>query len=201
MNNLFQMPAYRINEYRLIVPLPQVLQEKMHHLRICMHEKHAVKFPFDLKPGLTILRCHAFERIEPKLVERLQQVAMSHNPFKVEIKDFSAYPSHTIYADVLTKGPFHELVKNLRKAKWLMNIPDHEPYFITEPHLILAQRLKPKEFTRMWLDCEHRQFTGRFVADAMLLLKRSPINKRWTVLRRMEFMSLPMDVKQGQLFE
>lgn len=200
MNNVFQMPGYRINEYRLVVPLPEALQEKMHHFRVSLYERHGVKFPFDLKPGLTILKCHAFEKIEAKLIDRMQQITMSFRPFKVEIQDFAAYPSHTIYADVLTKAPFNELVKNLKKAKWLMNIPDHEPYFITEPHLIVAQKLKPKEFTRMWIDCEHRKFTGRFVADALLLIKRSTISKRYEVVRRMEFMSLPMDVKQGELF-
>lgn len=194
------LPDYRINEYRLVIPLADALQEKIHRLRTTLHERHKVKLPFELKPSLTILKCHAFEKIEPRLLERLQQVAMGCNPFKVELQDFSAYPSHTIYVDVRTRSPFHELVKDLKKAKWLMNIPQHEPHFIPEPHLIIAQRLKPMEFIRMWMECEHTPFSGRFVADAMLLLRRSPISKRYEVVRRMEFMSLPQDIKQGELF-
>jgi hypothetical protein len=34
----------------------------------------------------------------------------------------------------------------------------------------------------------------------MLLLRKSPINNRYEAVRRMEFMNLPMQVKQGQLF-
>jgi 2'-5' RNA ligase len=194
------MPGYRVNEYRLVIPFPQVLQDRIHSLRKTLHERHGVKFPFEIKPSLTLLRCHAFERMESKLLERFQQVAMSTDPFKVELKDFSAYPSHTIYIDVATKSPFNEMVKELKKLKWLMNIPDHEPHFIPEPHLIVAQKLKPMQFTRMWMECEHSQFTGRFIADSLLLLKRSEISKRYEVVRKMDMMSLPMNVKQGVLF-
>jgi 2'-5' RNA ligase len=138
--------------------------------------------------------------MEPGLMERMQEISMSHHPFKVDLKDFSAYPSHTIYIEVQTKSPFNELVKSLKKIKWLMNIPENEPHFIPEPHLIIAQKLKPMQFIKMWVECEHSQFSGAFMADAMLLLKRSLINKRYEVVRRMEFMSLPMNVKQGSLF-
>ena len=194
------MPGYRIHEYRLVIPLSESLQDRVQGLRKTLHEKTNVPLSFELKPSLTVLKCHAFERMEPRLTERFQELAMSHNPFKVEIKNFAAYPSHTIYLDVLTKSPFNELVKGLKKMKWLMNIPQHEPHFIPEPHLLIAQRLKPMQFIRMWMECEHSVFNGRFIADSMLLLRRSEISKRYEVVRRMEFMSLPMNVKQGELF-
>ncbi|HEX2535065.1 MAG TPA: 2'-5' RNA ligase family protein [Chitinophagaceae bacterium] len=200
MSALPTIPGYRIHEYRLVVPLSEALQERIHGLRATLHERHKVKMGFDLKPSLTVLKCHAFEKVEARLTERLQQVALSANPFKVEIQGFAAYPSHTIYLDVLTKSPFHELVKSIKKAKWLMNIPQHEPHFINEPHLLIAQRLRPMEFIRMWLECEHSAFTGRFIADSMLLLRRSHISQRFEVLRRMEFMSQETEVRQGELF-
>ncbi len=194
------MPGYRINEYRLVVPLPEALQEKINSIRQSLHQQYQIPFPFQLKPGLTILRCHAFEKTEAKLIEHLQRMAMSTHPFKVELEDYAAYPSHTIYIHVPTKRPFNELCKELKKAKRLLQIPKHEPHFINEPHLILAQRLKPKEFVALWSECEHRQFSGRFIADPLLLLKRTEINKSNQVVSRLEFMSLPMPVKQGELF-
>ena len=200
MNTVFQMPGYRVHEYRLVVPLSESLQEKVQAIRKALHERHGVSFPFELKPSLTILRCHAFERMEARLMEKFQETAFSIKPFKVELKDFSAYPSHTIYIEVPTRDPFNELAKSLKKSKWLMNIPDHEPHFINEPHLIMAQRLKPMQFIKMWLECEHSSFTGKYLADAMLLLRRTQNNQRYEVVRRMEFMNLPMNVKQGQLF-
>ncbi|MGV3658118.1 MAG: 2'-5' RNA ligase family protein [Chitinophagaceae bacterium] len=194
------MPGYRINEYRLVVPLPEALQQKVLSVRQTLHQKYGVKPTFELKPSLTLLRCHAFEKGEPRLLEKLQQVALQTAPFKVELEDYAGYPTHTIYINVMTKSPFNDLCKELKKSKWLMQVPQHQPFFINEPHLMIAQRLKPKEFTNMWNECEQRQFTGRFIADAVLLLKRSEQNKAYQVVRRFEFLNLPLSIKQGTLF-
>lgn len=200
MNNASSMPGYQINEYRLVIPLSEALQEKISLLRSSLYERHRIKASFELQPSLTILKFHAFETIEPRLLERLQQVAMGHNPFKVELENYAAYPSHTVYIDVLTKSPFNELVKSLKKMKWLMNVPQHEPHFINEPHLIIAQRLKPMQFISLWMECEHTPFSGRFIANGMTLLKRNTTTQCYGEVRRMEFISLPLGVKQGELF-
>ena len=194
------MPGLRINEYRLVIPLPEALQEKVMSVRKTLHERYKVKLPFELRPSLTVLRCHGFDKGEARLMEKLQHAALQTAPFKVELEDYAGYPSHTIYINVLTKSPFHELCKELKKYKWLMQVPQKEPFFINEPHLIVAQRLKSKEFTTLWQECEHRQFSGRFFADAMLLLKRSELNQKYQVMRRFEFLNLPLSIKQGVLF-
>ena len=201
MNNpSVSMPGYRINEYRLAIPLSPDMQEKIMHIRTGLHEKYRVALPFQLKPGLTILHCYAYEGMEAKLLERIQQVAMRIQSFKVELQNFSAYPSHTVYVNVLTKSPFNDLVKELKIIKSITRVPEHDPQFIKEPHLIIAQKLKPFQFTRMWLDCEHTSFTGRFIADHMVLVKRNELTPRYEVVRPFKFSGLAMGVKQGALF-
>src|SRR5215217_3875224 len=101
MNNSSTMPGYQINEYRLVIPLPEVLKEKINIVRTAMHERYKIKPAFELQPSLTILKCYAFESVETRLMERMHQVAMEHDPFKVELENYAAYPSHTIYMDVL----------------------------------------------------------------------------------------------------
>jgi 2'-5' RNA ligase len=194
------LPGYRINEYRLVVPLSESLQEKVSQIRKTLHEKHKIKFPFQIKPSLTVMTCHAFEKMEARLLDRIQHVALGLNPFKVELQDYCAYPSHTIYIGVQTKSPFNDLVKELKSVRSIVRIPEHEPHFIKEPHLLIAQKLKPFQFVNMWLECEHSSFSGRYMADAMILLKRNQANTRYEAVRRFEFMSLPMQVKQGDLF-
>ena len=194
------MPGYRINEYRLAIPLSEDLQEKIMHIRTQLHEKYKVALPFQLKPGLTILHCYAYEGMEAKLLERIQQVAMRIESFKVELLNFSAYPSHTIYINVPTRSPFNDLVKELKVVKSLTRVPDQEPHFIKEPHLIVAQKLKPFQFTRMWLDCEHTHFSGRFIADSMTLVRRNEAHPAYEVIRQYQFSGLAMGVKQGALF-
>lgn len=200
MNNALVMPGYRIAEYRLIVPLSEALQQTVTQLRKDLHERYRIPVPFVLPPSLTILHCHAYEGMEAKLVERMQQVATRNSPFKVELQNFAAYPSHSIYIHVPTRSPFNDLCKELKVVKSLTKVPDHDPHFINEPHLLIAQKLKPFQFTRMWMDCEHTQFTGRFVANSMLLLKRSVVTEQYEDVRRFAFASLAHSVKQGTLF-
>lgn len=194
------LPGYRVHEYRLALELPEPLRERVAHLRERLHERHRVKPPFELQPSLTVLQCHAFEKTEARFTERLQQVTRSLSPFLVELENFAAYPSHTIYIHVPTRSPFQDLVKELKKLQWLMNIPGQEPHFIPEPHLVLAQRLKPMQFIGMWMECEHSEFSGRFLAEGLTLLRRRADGGPWEVLRRLELQQLPSAVKQGCLF-
>lgn len=200
MSNNLHMPGYRITEYRLILPLPEVLQDKISGLRKSLFEKHAVPVLADLKPNITLLKCHAYEKMEQKLVSRLQETAMGMHPFAVTLQGFAAQPSHSIYINVATRTPFADLIKELKQARWLMNVPQHDPQFFTEPQVLLANKLKPMKFICLWMDCEQKQFNGRFMAEALLLLKRSPVSNRWEVLKRLEFMSRGALVRQGELF-
>lgn len=200
MSNTLVVPGYRISEYRLIIPLSEALQQTVMQLRKELHDRYRLPIPFTLKPSLTVLHCHAYEGMEAKLIERLQQVAVRSMAFKVEMQNFAAYPSHTIYLQVLTRSPFNELAKQLKVVKSLTKLPDHEPHFINEPHLLLAQKLKPFQFTRMWMDCEHTPFTGKFIAGSMVLLRRSPAHPTYEEARRFDFASLSQTVKQGTLF-
>ena len=200
MSNTLVMPGYRISEYRLIVPLSEALQQTVMQVRKELYERYRLPVPFEIKPSLTILHFHAYEGMEPRLLERMQQVATRNQAFKVELQNFAAYPSHTIYIHVPTRSPFNELTKELKVIKSLTKVPDHDPHLINEPHLLIAQKLKPFQFTRMWMDCEHTQFTGRFTASSMVLLKRNAVTTHYEELRRFEFASLAHCIKQGTLF-
>jgi 2'-5' RNA ligase len=200
MSNTLVMPGYRICEYRLLVPLSEALQQTVMQVRKELHERYRIPLPFELRPSLTILHCHAYEGMEAKLIDRMQQVATRNSAFKVELQNFAAYPSHTIYIHVATRSPFNELTKELKVVKSLTKVPDQDPHFINEPHLLIAQKLKPFQFTRMWMDCEHTQFTGRFMASSMVLLKRSVASHQYEEIRRFEFASLAQSIKQGTLF-
>jgi hypothetical protein len=198
-NELLPLKGASVNEYRLIVQLPEDLSEKIMAIRKVLHEKYKVESPFEIAPSLTILRFHAFEQGESKALERIQKSVLTTKPFLVQLEDYSGYPSHTIYINVKTRSVFNEVSKTLKVSKKYLKIPGKDPHFINEPHLILAQRLAVNEFERMWRECEHRQFTGRFICDHLLLLKRSDTRRRYEPLRKFEFQELPSNLKQTAL--
>jgi hypothetical protein len=77
---------------------------------------------------------------------------------------------------------------------------EHKPHFILEPHLTIARKLLPWQYERGWQEYSHKHFTGRFIADAMLLLKRPVRASKYEIARRFEFENLPVVTKQGELF-
>ena len=128
---------------------------------------------------------------------------MAYPPFKIELKDFGSFPSHTIYVKVVSKIPIQALVRKVRtEAQSLMKLnDDHKPYFSSEPHFTLGRKLKPWQYEKSWLEYSNKHFTGRFIASEMLLLKREHEgDKSWQVAKHYKFENLPIETKQGELF-
>jgi 2'-5' RNA ligase len=144
--------------------------------------------------------------IEEKIVHRLQVIAMGVRPFKVELRNYGSFPTHTIFINVVSKLPIQGLVRQLKEAQRLLKLNnENKPHFIDEPHLTICRKLKPWQYEQGWLEYAHRQFTGRFIADGMLLLKREAGTKTGLqVVRRFEFLDLPVTTKidtPAQLFQ
>ncbi|MBI1343067.1 MAG: hypothetical protein GC171_09050 [Terrimonas sp.] len=166
------------------------------------HEMYKTEMPLGGKPYIALANFLQYEIAEERIINRLKTIGMGHRPFKVELKDFGSFPSHTIYIGVGSKLPLQNLVKSIRtETQRLMKLnDDNKPHFILEPHITLARKLKPWQYEKGWLEYSHKHFTGRFIAEAMLLLKRPVGQMKYQVAQRFEFMNLPVLTKQGELF-
>ena len=196
------LPGYKVNEYLLVLSPHEELWNKIMKVK----EEFAGKYQSDHarwgKPHITLVNFVQYEMMEERLINRLNVVGMSYPPFKVELKDFGSFPSHTIYINVTYKVPVQGLVKEVRsEAQRLMKLNDeNKPHFILEPHLTIARKLKPWQYEKGWLEYSNKSFTGRFIADAMLLLKRPVGEMKYKIVRRFDFQNLPVLTKQGELF-
>jgi 2'-5' RNA ligase len=159
------------------------------------------------KSHITLVNFVQYEMMEERIINRLKVVAMGQYPFKIELKDFGSFPSHTIYINVVTKVPIQVLVKEIRKeTQRLMKLnDDNKPHFILEPHLTIARKLQPWQYEKGWLEYSSKHFTGRFIGDGMSLLKR-PVGEsdsyriKYQFVEKFEFQNLPVATKQGELF-
>lgn len=196
------LPGYRINEYLLVLNPHEELRTKIIGVKNKFYEKYKAETARWGKPHITLVNFLQYEMIEERILNRLQIVAMGYHPIKVELKDFGSFPSHTIYINITSKLPIQGLVKTIRtETQRLMKLDnDNKPHFILEPHLTIARRLLPWQYEQGWLEYSHKYFTGRFIADNMLLLKR-PVGKlKYEIVKRFEFQNLPVSTKQGDLF-
>jgi 2'-5' RNA ligase len=195
------IPGYRVYEYQLVIQPHEELCNQIQSIKKEFADKYKAPFAFHTKPQLPLINFLAYQMTQERIVNRIGTIAMGITPFKVELDGFGAFPSHTIYANVRTKVPVKELVKELKSAQQLMTLSkDNKPHFIEESHLTICRKLKPWQFEQGWLEYSHRHFTGRFIADSMILLKRPAGEKSYQPIMRFEFQALAVNTKQGNLF-
>ena len=197
------IPGYKIYEYLLVISPHEDLRNKIKKVKQDFYELYKASTAIWGKPHITLVNFLQYEIAEEKIVNRLKTIAMGCHPIKIELKDYSSFPSHTIYINVTSKVPIQTLVKQIRsEAQRLMKLNnDNKPHFILEPHLTIAGRLEPWQYEKGWLEYSNKNFTGRFIADGMLLLKRSMDDRRYQIVQRFEFQNLPgSSFMQGNLF-
>lgn len=196
------IPGYRVNEYLLVLSPHEELWNRI----LKVKEDFAIEYKSDHarwgKPHVTLVNFLQYAMMEERITNRLRTIAMGFPPFKVELKDFGSFPSHTIYINVMSKLPIQKLVKEIRyDGQRLMKLnDDHKPHFILEPHLTIARKLVPWQYEKGWLEYSHKHFTGRFIVDKMTLLKRPAGEMKYHLVEKFEFQNMPVTTKQGELF-
>jgi len=203
--NIHMIPGYRLCEFLLVLNPHEELRNRIMGVKKEFHDKYksagASKSLVSGKPQLALVKFETLEMMEERIVNRLKTIAMGYHPFKVELKDFGSYPSHSIHINVVSKLPIQNLVRQIKEAQRLMKLDkEHKPHFIEEPQITIARKLVPWQYEQAWLEYSHKHFTGRFIADSMLLLKKREGQMAWQIVQRFEFMNLPVTTKQGALF-
>jgi 2'-5' RNA ligase len=189
------------NEYLLILNPHEELRNKVQQVKKEFYDSYQAPTALGGKPHVTLVRFTQIALMEERIVQRLRTIAMGYCPFKVELKDFGSFPSHSIFINVTSKLPIRALVNEVKDIQRLMKLDkENKPHFIDEPYLPIARKLLPWQYEKGWLEYSNKSFTGRFVADAMLLLKRRQGEMAWQIAERFAFQNLPVTIRQGQLF-
>lgn len=195
------MPGYKVNEYLLILSPHEELSERVVGIKQKFAEEYHTQ-TYLTKPNVSIVKFTQYALLETKIVANLHRLAMESKPIKIELKDYGSFPSHTIFINVTSKVPFQTLTKHIRtETQKLMKFDDeHKPHFFMEPYIPIAQKIPQQVYEKAWLGYSHRHFTGKFIADSMLLLKRPKGDLRYSIVKRFPFENLLVGVSQGALF-
>ncbi|MGF2411367.1 MAG: 2'-5' RNA ligase family protein [Ferruginibacter sp.] len=202
MQNIVNIPGYKAYEYLLVLNPHEDLRNKIMHIKQTFYEKYKSSIALFSKPHVALVSFTQYQINEERLINRLKTIAMGFKPVKIELRDYGSFPAHTIYIHVVSKLPIQNLVKQIRtEAQKLMKFDDeHKPHFMLEPYITIARKLQPWQYEKGWLEFSHRHFTGRFIADAMLLLKRPVGEIKYEIAARFGFENLDVGVAQGALF-
>lgn len=200
MDPAFQLPAHRLYEYLLLIDMHEQLRQKIEKSRQALIEKYHILQPQTGRPNVSLVRFTSCQITEEKIIQRLQLVAMAEKPFLIELQDYGSYPMHAIFIRIANQPRVLQLIKNLKQARRLMKAAGDEPYFLPDPHIIPAGRIPKEKYLEAMKQYLHKKFTGRFVADAVLLLRRPENENRYQIVKRFEFECLPVSAAQGLLF-
>ena len=201
-NIINSIPGYKIYEYLLVLNPHEELRNKIMQVKKQFSDTCKSDAAVYGKPHITLVNFVQYQMIEERLINRLNVVAMGHHPFKVELKDYGSFPSHTIYINITSKMPVQGLVKQIRtQTQQLMKLnKENKAHFIMEPYLTIGRKLNPWQYEKGWLEYSNKNFSGRFIAHAMLLLKRPLGEIKYEIAQRFEFQNLPVTTTQGALF-
>ncbi len=196
------MSGYRIYQYLLILSPPQELKNRIMEVKKAFFSKYRTEIALWSKPHITLVKFVQLEITEERILNRLHQIAMAYHPVMIELQNYGSFPSHTIYINITSKYVIQNLVKQIRTEaqKLLKPANEFKPHFIMEPHLTVARQLQPWQYEKGWQEYAGKHFSGRFIADAMLLLKRPLGEFKYQIAQRFEFQNLPIGAVQGDLF-
>ena len=102
LQDLTQLPGYRLYEYLLVLSPHEELSNRIIKSKEEFSEKYKTPVATFTRPHITLVSFVNWTMIEEKILHRLQTIAMGITPFKVELKDFGSFPTHTIYINVTT---------------------------------------------------------------------------------------------------
>ena len=195
------LARYIFSEYLLVLKPNSDLQEKIMYVKEEFSKKYKVASVIYSKTNITLVKFVQFEMLEEKLINRLKLIASGYHPFKVNLKDFGSLPSHTLFINIESKQQVQNLVRALKVAQQLMKMDkNNKPHFMDNPHLVIARKLLPWQYEQSWNEYNHKDFTGHFIAENILLLRKREGEKYYQTIRQFEFLNLPVNIKQGQLF-
>jgi 2'-5' RNA ligase len=203
MNDILKsLTEHSLNDYKITIVPHLDLAEKIAAARTTFNKKYKPEFPIRSHPDLTLVTWKQSVFSEKKILAKLKVISMAFPPFKVEIKDFISAPSHSIFLNVTSKVPLELLSKKIRQeTQLLMRVDgDIKPHFLNEFHITVARKLKPWQYEEGWLEYSHKHFTGRFIADRLLISKKAHGQNFYKPIDSFNLENLPIETTQGELF-
>ena len=195
-----RLPGYTLNEYLIILNPHEELRQKIEKSRKELVDNYLIQQPRTGRPNISLVRFSATSMQEEKLMQRLRLIAIEEKPFLVELKDYGSYPMHAIFIRIANQPRVVQLIRNLKQLRQLMKAAGDDPHFLLDPQIALAGRISKEKYLDAMKEYLNKKFTGRFLADSFLLLKRAKSDKNYQVVNRFIFEYIPLTAAQGELF-
>jgi 2'-5' RNA ligase len=201
MEKAFQLPGLHMYEYLLVLNIPGELRERIEEERSGLTEKYSIDQPRAGRPNISLVRFSAMKMMEERIVQKLQLIAAEEKPFVIDLQDYGGYPMHAIFIRIANQQRVLQFIKKLKQGRRLMKAAGEEPYFLQDPVIALAGRISKEKYVEAMKEYLHKKFSGKFVADSFILLKRAKNETTYQVVRRFGFQLLQAPTAPVVLFQ
>ncbi|GAB3425023.1 2'-5' RNA ligase family protein [Niabella aquatica] len=200
LTDTIKTPA--VAEYLLLLEPRKDLSDHITTIKQAFCDRYKAPEALKGKPHLTLVHYKQYTTFESRIRQRLRTLSLQAAPFGIELQGFGAFPSHTIFINVVTRTAIQNLVKNIRAHLQGMMKPDNDnkPHFILEPHITIARKLNPWQYEHAWAAYSNSNFSGKFIATEMTLLKKRPDATKYELFEKFAFQSIPVSASQATLF-
>lgn len=193
---------YSLNQYLLVIEPSAALKEKMvvHYTQFA--ESYEAAAHVRPHANISLVQFQQYEMMEARMMAPLIRIIQSFNHITIDINGFGSFPTHTIFFNIATKNELILLVKAITAIRGLLTPDkDHKAYFITDPYIVLANKLLPWQFEKGWLEMSNTPFSGRFVATEIKLLRKRVAENQYRVVKKISLLHQKVTPAiQGHLF-
>lgn len=177
--------------YKLTIPLPDHLEERVMQCRREIAQRYNSVAALKPMGHMSLLESFVYDdRMLADMQNKLAEVFDHTPPFRVELENFGAFPSHTIFVAIKNFFPFVQLGERLYRH---LSRTNAMPAIVNgkeiTPHIVVAYRdLTPEAFENAWSDFCQREISGEFTAAAAHLMEH---RGKWRTVRAFPFRNLP----------
>ena len=198
--SLFSPSALQVNEYLLVISPSEDLRIKVMQVK----EKFAADFDCETArqsyPNISLLNFMQHQMNEERILYRIKTISETLLSFKVALNGFGSFPAHTIYFNIPANNNIEELGRAfMQLQKWLRPDNEHKPHFTNRPYITLARKLLPGQYEKAWKVYKDAAFSGSFMVEELLLLKKKQGEKHYQVFLKLPL--LPATEKIPVLFQ
>jgi hypothetical protein len=194
------LPHHPVSQYMVLIRPSETIEHRIKKLKQGLREDYGLRAHQLMGGYLLLARFSQHTSLERALLDRLRLIAMSEAPFRVELAGYFNIPDHSVGIRIANPAGVSKLIKMLRQEQRLMKSPETKPYFNAYPAICLASRLVSEQYNSIWGALKHRHFNASFIAENLMIIRKSAANSQWIVVEKMELQNLPVFSRQGVLF-
>ncbi len=195
------LAAYAFAEYLLVLEPHESLADEIQQIKKMIQKNYGCLVSLKETPHISLVRFQQYEMMEQRIKRRLEGMVNAESPFLVELDGFGGLPTHSVFIRVSTQKGILTLQQKIKSFQQLLKADkERKPHFILQPYMAIASHMSNEQFEQCFTFVSNTHFSGRFMADQLILLRKREGEKRFTELMRCPMKHTLSTCSQPELF-